>query len=128
MTRPMLFCALAPLVLLAGGVGHLLLGCVVPSGGCAYREHPEHVDEYGQPDPCCLSNVPCCANPLWGRKVMHNGLEGEDPCCLEVPCPFWDVNKGADAGTGDAAPGMEKDASTSPEMDAGADAEADGGH
>lgn len=127
MNRPMLSFALAPLVLLTGGVSYFLFGCEVPSGGCAYREHPGHIDEYGQPDPCCLSDVPCCANPLWGRKVMHNGLEGPDPCCLEVPCPFWDVNKGADASTDGMTTDMEKDASTSPEMDAGSDAAADNG-
>jgi hypothetical protein len=44
------------------------IGCT--SGGgpglCAPRWHPDHVDEYGKPDPCCLSNAPCCTNPLWG--------------------------------------------------------------
>ena len=74
------------------------LGCYVQGGGCDYRRHPGHLDEYGQPDPCCLSAVPCCTNPLWGRKAVENGYEILDPCCLEVPCPAWDVNKDADAG------------------------------
>lgn len=91
---------------------------------CDWRLHPGHVDEYGESDPCCFSAVPCCANPLWGRKAVKKGYEIEDECCIEVPCPFWDVNKGADAGPDGEAP--ETDAGTSPEAGAEQDGAAGG--
>lgn len=125
MKRPVFCAGLAIPLFLATSASLLALGCYVHSQGCAYREHPGHVDEYGEPDPCCWSAVPCCSNPLWGRIARKNDLEIVDPCCLEVPCPAWDVNKDADAGPDGEAP--ETDAGTSPDAGAEEDAAADGG-
>ena len=120
MKRPAFSVGLATLLFVGLSASLFDLGCYVHGDGsfCAARSHPGHVDEYGEPDPCCLSAVPCCANPLWGRRAMKDGYEWGDPCCLEVPCPFWDVNKGADAGPDGEAP--ETDAGTSPEAGGGA--------
>src|SRR5690242_4751744 len=108
MKRPVLSVGLAAFFFLVPSISLFDLGCANPAAGCDWRRHPGHLDEYGQPDPCCFSAVPCCTNPLWGRKAVKNGYEVEDECCIEVPCPFWDVNKGADAGTDSATPEPEK--------------------
>lgn len=91
---------------------------------CPKRYHPNHTDEYGEPDPCCTSAVPCCSNPLWGRKIISSiGAEMDDPCCLAKACPEWDPNAGSDAGT-DATSSGE---GTKPTADGGMPSEPDAG-
>ena len=126
MKRPAFSVGLATVLFVGLSASLFDLGCYVHGSGdfCAARSHPGHVDEYGEPDPCCLSAVPCCANPLWGRKAMKDGYEWGDPCCLVVPCPFWDVDKGADAGPDGEA--TETDTGTSPEAGSEGDAGAGG--
>jgi hypothetical protein len=115
---------LVPL-LLAGPSAALL-----NAAGCSYsvdvtcptRLHPGHLDEFGNPDECCYSIIPCCPNPVWGRKATSNGLEVNDPCCMEVPCPGWDPYAGADAGMGTGP--TVADAGADADTDADADADA----
>ena len=124
MKRPALSAGLVAFAVVSLAVIVGDLGCGPYASGCDWRRHPGHVDEYGEPDPCCFSAIPCCANPLWGRKAVKKGYEIEDECCIEVPCPFWDVNKGADAGPDGEGP--EMDAGTSPEAGAEQDGAAGG--
>jgi hypothetical protein len=126
MKRPNFWSGLAASAFLAIGVSLLDLGCYV-QGTCGTRLHRGHTDEHGNPDPCCFSALPCCANPLWGRTVEINGLLLKDPCCLEDPCPLWDVNKGADAGADGASSAPENDAGPAPDAGPERDAAADGG-
>jgi hypothetical protein len=118
------------LVALSSAVLHTV-GCGYDhlTADCPTKWHEGHLDELGNPDPCCYSIVPCCPNPIWGRVVEEpNGFDVNDPCCMDVPCPGWDPWKGADAGADSSMSAEpEPDAGAEPDADTNADAGADAG-
>ncbi len=116
MTRTALLVRLVMLLALSPAGALYVAGCELGRVNitCPTRYHPGHLNEFGEPDPCCLSINPCCPNPFWGRKAPDsNGNFVNDLCCTFVACPGWDPWKGADAGE-DGAAQEEPDEDTDP--------------